>query len=62
MNQVLRDKLTLLPAKPGVYLMKDESGNIIYVEGEGSEKPGEVLFYRVPRWEDPTVGQPNLRF
>ncbi|CAM3803280.1 excinuclease ABC subunit UvrC [Alicyclobacillus pomorum] len=31
MNQVLRDKLTLLPAKPGVYLMKDESGNIIYV-------------------------------
>jgi excinuclease ABC subunit C len=30
-NQVLRDKLTLLPAKPGVYLMKDESGNIIYV-------------------------------
>lgn len=31
MNQVLRDKLTLLPAKPGVYLMKDESGRIIYV-------------------------------
>jgi len=28
---LLRQKLTLLPEKPGVYLMKDEQGQIIYV-------------------------------
>lgn len=30
MNKI-QDKLALLPAKPGCYLMKDESGTIIYV-------------------------------
>lgn len=29
--EMLRQKLSLLPEKPGVYLMKDTSGNIIYV-------------------------------
>ncbi|MHB8132397.1 MAG: GIY-YIG nuclease family protein [Mobilitalea sp.] len=28
---LLRQKLTLLPEKPGVYLMKDNQGQIIYV-------------------------------
>lgn len=28
---VLKEKLALLPDKPGVYLMKDQAGNIIYV-------------------------------
>ncbi|MBN1136670.1 MAG: GIY-YIG nuclease family protein, partial [Anaerolineae bacterium] len=27
----LQDKLDALPTKPGVYLMKDESGQILYV-------------------------------
>ncbi len=31
MNDQLRDKLQLLPDKPGVYLMKDRTGRIIYV-------------------------------
>ncbi len=29
--EMLKRKLNLLPAKPGVYLMKDSTGNIIYV-------------------------------
>ena len=31
MNQLLEDKITLLPEKPGVYKMLDESGTVIYV-------------------------------
>ncbi|MFB5191064.1 excinuclease ABC subunit UvrC [Alicyclobacillus fastidiosus] len=31
MEQTLSDKLALLPAKPGVYLMKGQSGDILYV-------------------------------
>jgi len=31
MNATIREKLRFLPDKPGVYLMKDESNNIIYV-------------------------------
>lgn len=31
MNQVLQDKLALLPAQSGVYLMKGSSGEILYV-------------------------------
>ncbi|WDL96883.1 excinuclease ABC subunit UvrC [Alicyclobacillus sp. ALC3] len=31
MNEQLREKLSLLPGKPGVYLMKDRVGSVIYV-------------------------------
>jgi excinuclease ABC subunit C len=31
MNQALRDKIARLPAEPGVYLMKDRAGRVIYV-------------------------------
>jgi excinuclease ABC subunit C len=31
MNDMLKSKLALLPANPGVYMMKDASGRIIYV-------------------------------
>ncbi|UOF90232.1 excinuclease ABC subunit UvrC [Fodinisporobacter ferrooxydans] len=31
MNELIREKLKFLPDKPGVYLMKDASGTIIYV-------------------------------
>lgn len=31
MNQILQDKIALLPDKPGVYKMLDESGTVIYV-------------------------------
>jgi excinuclease ABC subunit C len=31
MNDALKTKLANLPAKPGVYLMKDKSGKILYI-------------------------------
>ncbi len=31
MNEIIKEKLDKLPLKPGVYLMKDASGNVIYV-------------------------------
>ena len=31
MNQLIKDKLELLPAEPGCYLMKSQSGEVIYV-------------------------------
>ncbi|MBM4762490.1 excinuclease ABC subunit UvrC [Bacillus sp. B15-48] len=31
MNEVIKNKLTLLPGQPGCYLMKDRQGTIIYV-------------------------------
>jgi excinuclease ABC subunit C len=31
MNETIKQKLTLLPAQPGCYLMKDRQGSIIYV-------------------------------
>lgn len=31
MNEVIREKLKLLPENPGVYIMLDEYGNVIYV-------------------------------
>ena len=31
MNNVLEEKLKKLPARPGVYMMKDAAGTIIYV-------------------------------
>lgn len=31
MNNLLKEKLAILPAKPGCYLMKDEYGEVIYV-------------------------------
>ena len=31
MNQILKQKLSSLPSASGVYVMKDISGNVIYV-------------------------------
>ena len=31
MNDVIKDKLKTLTTKPGVYIMRDENGNVIYV-------------------------------
>ncbi|MBC8249501.1 MAG: GIY-YIG nuclease family protein, partial [Anaerolineales bacterium] len=30
-SPLLKDKLQTIPTKPGVYLMKDEQGRVIYV-------------------------------
>ena len=40
----LQDKLDTLPSSPGVYLMKDAKGNILYV-GKGKELRKRVLSY-----------------
>ena len=31
MNEIIQHKLATLPTNPGVYLMKDKDGNVIYV-------------------------------
>ena len=31
MNDIIKQKLATLPTNPGVYLMKDKDGKIIYV-------------------------------
>ena len=41
----IADKLAILPALPGCYLMKNVRGDIIYV-GEGAQEPGETVFCR----------------
>ena len=30
-NELVRAKIELLPSKPGVYIMKNEQGKVIYV-------------------------------
>jgi len=40
----LQDKLDTLPSSPGVYLMKDVKGNILYV-GKGKDLRKRVLSY-----------------
>ncbi|MDQ0188237.1 excinuclease ABC subunit UvrC [Alicyclobacillus cycloheptanicus] len=44
MNDNLKEKLSLLPAKPGVYLMKDGHGQVIYV-GKAQRLKNRVRSY-----------------
>ena len=44
MNELIKDKLKLLPTNPGCYLMKDESGTIIYV-GKAKNLKNRVSSY-----------------
>ena len=49
MNDIIKNKLTLLPDQPGCYLMKDRQGTIIYVgKAKVSKKSSTVIFYRLP--------------
>ena len=41
MNEIIKQKLTLLPDQPGCYLMKDRQGTIIYV---GKAKILKIVF------------------
>ena len=48
MNEIIKQKLTLLPDQPGCYLMKDRQGTIIYVgKAKVLKKSGSLLFYRI---------------
>ncbi len=61
----LKDKALSLPLEPGVYLMQDKSGQIIYVgKGEEAQKPREPVFPEHCRAyaEDKKNGQPDRPF
>ena len=51
MQKILLDKLARAPSKPGVYLMKDAGGNIIYVGKARNQKNdwGPILKKMVKR-------------
>lgn len=46
MNQMIKDKLSLLPSSPGCYLMKNKEGSIIYV-GKAKKLKNRVHSYFV---------------
>lgn len=46
MNDLIRDKLSLLPSSPGCYLMKDKEGTVIYV-GKAKKLKNRVHSYFV---------------
>ena len=43
-SQLIRDKVASLPLSPGVYLMKDQSGKVIYV-GKAKHLKNRVSSY-----------------
>ncbi|NMC96123.1 MAG: GIY-YIG nuclease family protein, partial [Deltaproteobacteria bacterium] len=43
-NNVLKDKIALFPRSPGVYLMKDPAGKIIYI-GKANHLKSRVASY-----------------
>jgi excinuclease ABC subunit C len=56
MNDVLRRKLTLLPDRPGVYIMRDAEGEIIYI-GKAVNLKNRVRSYFSGVHEDPKTTQ-----
>lgn len=55
MNSVLKEKLALLPAAPGVYLMKDAAGTIIYVGKAISLKNRVRQYFQQSKTHTPKV-------
>ena len=41
-NEIIAEKLAMLPNSPGVYIMKDAEGTIR--QGSGAEKPCQPVF------------------
>ncbi len=56
MNDIISSKLNTLPLKPGVYVMKDEKGNIIYV-GKSRFLKNRVSQYFLTKNHDPKVSK-----
>jgi len=53
MSVNLKEKLSLLPPLPGVYLMKDDSGSILYVGKAQNLKKRISSYFRSPHQLDP---------
>lgn len=56
MNDIIASKLNTLPLKPGVYIMKDEKGSIIYV-GKSRFLKNRVSQYFLSKNHDPKVSK-----
>lgn len=56
MSTQFKEKLSLLPPLPGVYLMKDASGSIIYVGKAQNLKKRISSYFRSPEQLDPKTG------
>jgi len=55
MKEELAEKLALLPARPGVYLMKDQAGRIIYVGKAVNLKNRVRSYFQAVRGHSPKV-------
>ena len=58
----LREKANDLPLAPGVYLMMDSGGQVIYVgKAKKLKKPGEPVFsgHRLPQQQNKNDGVPG---
>ncbi len=55
MNDTLKEKLSLLPGSPGVYLMKDAAGTIIYVGKAVSLKNRVRQYFQSSKTHSPKV-------
>jgi len=55
MNEAIAEKLALLPDKPGVYLMKDDKGRIIYVGKAVNLKNRVRSYFQASRNHTPKV-------
>ena len=61
MNQQIRDKLANLPTGPGVYLMKDAEGKILYV-GKAASLRQRVRSYFQNAATPHALTEPMLRY
>lgn len=61
MNQQIRDKLSSLPASPGVYLMKDAAGKVLYV-GKAISLRQRVRSYFQSAASPHALTKPMLRY
>ena len=61
MNQQIRDKLSNLPTGPGVYLMKDAAGKVLYV-GKAASLRQRVRSYFQNAATPHALTKPMLRY
>jgi excinuclease ABC subunit C len=63
MTELLKRLISLLPDKPGVYLMKDASDKIIYIgKAKNLKKRVSQYFLASPIGQSPSDGEPRRSF